>query len=70
MVAGVLDGGKGADDALIVCDVLVGVEGDVEVDLPVVCQLDLCSRWEGLRTRGFKAAVVELTYPYEDSLAV
>lgn len=33
MVAGVFDGGKGADNALIVCDVLIGVERNVEVDL-------------------------------------
>ncbi len=33
MFAGVFDGGKGADDALIVGDVLVGVERDVEVNL-------------------------------------
>ena len=37
MVAGVFDSGKGADDALIVCDVLVGVERDVEVDLQDDC---------------------------------
>lgn len=29
----------------------------------------LHSRCEGLRKRGFKTAIVELTYPYEDSLA-
>lgn len=33
MIGGVLDGGEGADDTLVVCDVLVGVQGDVEVDL-------------------------------------
>jgi hypothetical protein len=33
VVDGILDGGESADDALVVCDVLVGVEGDVEVDL-------------------------------------
>lgn len=37
MVAGILDGGKGADDALIVCDVLVGVERNIEVDLQGDC---------------------------------
>jgi len=30
---GILDGGERADDALVVCDVLVGIEGDIEVDL-------------------------------------
>lgn len=30
---GIFDGWEGADDALVVCDFLVGVEGDVEVDL-------------------------------------
>jgi hypothetical protein len=33
VVNGILDGGDGADDALVVGNVLVGVEGDVEVDL-------------------------------------
>lgn len=33
MLEGVFDGGEGADDALVVGDVLVGVQGDVEVDL-------------------------------------
>lgn len=32
-----LDCGERADDALDVCDLLVGVEGDVEVDLEVRC---------------------------------
>lgn len=32
---GVFDGGKGAHDALVVCDFLVAVEGNVEVDLEV-----------------------------------
>jgi hypothetical protein len=33
IVDGVLDGGDGADNALGVGDILVAVEGDVEVDL-------------------------------------
>jgi hypothetical protein len=33
IVAGVFDGRECADDALVVCDLLVTVEGDVEVDL-------------------------------------
>ena len=33
MVNGVFDGGECADDALVVCDFLVAVEGNVEVDL-------------------------------------
>jgi len=33
VVAGILDGGEGADDALVVGDLLVGIERDVEVDL-------------------------------------
>jgi hypothetical protein len=33
MVDGVLDSGQGTDDALVVGDVLVAVEGNVEVDL-------------------------------------
>lgn len=37
MVARIFDGGKGADDALIVCDVLVGVERNIEVDLQGDC---------------------------------
>jgi hypothetical protein len=37
IVAGVFDGRECADDALVVCDLLVTVEGDVEVDL--VCAL-------------------------------
>jgi hypothetical protein len=42
VVEGILDGGDGADDALVVGDVLVLVEGDVEVDLrplAVVCTM-------------------------------
>lgn len=35
MVDGVLDRGNGACDALVVGDLLVGVEGDIEVDLDV-----------------------------------
>ena len=37
MGGGIFDSGKGADDALIVRDVLVGVERDVEVDLEDDC---------------------------------
>lgn len=33
IVESMLDGGEGTDDALVVGDVLVGVEGDIEVDL-------------------------------------
>ena len=33
MVAGIFNGRKGAHNALVVCDVLVGVERDVEIDL-------------------------------------
>ena len=33
VVKGILDGGQGTDNALVVGDVLVLVEGDVEVDL-------------------------------------
>lgn len=33
VLEGILDGGEGTDDALVVGDVLVGVERDVEVDL-------------------------------------
>jgi hypothetical protein len=33
VVAGIFDGGECPDDALVVCDLLVTVEGDVEVDL-------------------------------------
>ena len=33
ILEGILDGGEGTDDALVVGDVLVGVERDVEVDL-------------------------------------
>lgn len=41
IVDGVLDGGDGADDALGVSDLLVGVEGHVEVDLQwaLSCQI-------------------------------
>jgi hypothetical protein len=35
ILACVFDGGKGADNALVVCDLLVAVEGDIEVDLEV-----------------------------------
>ena len=39
IVDSVLDGGDGTGDALGVGDVLVGVEGDIEVDLfSVACQ--------------------------------
>ncbi|POR33511.1 Uncharacterized protein TPAR_06301 [Tolypocladium paradoxum] len=44
VVEGVLDGGDGADDALVVCDLLVFVEGDVEVDLnqdPLALEVDI-----------------------------
>ena len=37
---GVLDGGEGTDDTLVVGDVLVGVEGDVEVDLASIVSID------------------------------
>ena len=37
MVAGVFDSGESANNALIVCDVLVGVERDIEVDLESPC---------------------------------
>ena len=37
VVAGVFNGGKGTDDALVVCDIPVGVEWDVEVDLEDDC---------------------------------
>ena len=33
IVNGILDGGEGSDDALVVGDLLVGVKWDVEVDL-------------------------------------
>lgn len=33
IVEGILDGGQGTDDALVVGDLLVGVERDIEVDL-------------------------------------
>jgi hypothetical protein len=33
ILEGVLDGGEGTDNSLVVGDVLVGVERDVEVDL-------------------------------------
>lgn len=33
VIDGIFDGGERADDALVVGDVLVGVERDVEVDL-------------------------------------
>jgi hypothetical protein len=33
VVAGMLDGRERADDALVVCDLLVRIKGDVEVDL-------------------------------------
>lgn len=39
MVAGIFDGGKGADNALIVCDVVVGVERDVKVNLELTVNL-------------------------------
>jgi len=37
---GVLDGGEGTDDTLVVGDFLVGVEGDVEVDLASIVSND------------------------------
>jgi len=37
IVEGVLDGGEGTDNSLVVGDVLVGVERDVEVDLEGFC---------------------------------
>ena len=40
MVAGVFDGGKGTNDALIVGDFLVRVEGNVKVDLQGDCQVN------------------------------
>jgi len=45
VVDGVFDGGDGADDALVVGDFLVGVEGDVEVDLEVM--FSIYSRGDG-----------------------
>lgn len=33
MVAGVFDGGKGADNALVVCDAVIRVERDVKINL-------------------------------------
>lgn len=44
MVAGVFDGGNGPNDPLVVCDVLIGIERDIEVDLKVDCQLGLCTQ--------------------------
>jgi hypothetical protein len=52
VVDGVFDGGDGADDALVVSDFLVGVEGDVEVDLVVMVSIysrDDCSDESYLR---------------------
>jgi len=45
VIDGVFDGGDGADDALVVGDFLVGVEGDVEVDLGVM--FSIYSRVDG-----------------------
>jgi hypothetical protein len=39
VVAGIFDGGECADDALVVCDLLVGVEGDIEIYLEGHCQM-------------------------------
>jgi hypothetical protein len=39
VVAGILDGGQSADDALVIRDLLVGVEGDVEVDLDIAVSM-------------------------------
>ena len=33
MLAGIFDGGKGPNDALVVGDVFVGVQRDIKVDL-------------------------------------
>lgn len=38
MFAGVLDGWKGAHDSLVVCDLIVRVQGDIEVDLSVLAE--------------------------------
>ena len=43
MFDGVLDGGKRADNALVVGDALVGIEGYVEVNLRVASESDC--RW-------------------------
>ena len=62
MFGGVLDGGEGTDDTLVVCDFLVGVQWDVEVDLAGRCWSDThddalfirgtsMGAWEGSRKR-------------------
>ena len=44
MVGGVLDGREGADDTLVVGDVLIGVQGDVEVNLESNVSLSPCAQ--------------------------
>lgn len=46
MIGGILDGGEGADDTLVVGDVLIGVQGDVEVDLETEVSLSLCTLYQ------------------------
>lgn len=60
IVACVLDGGECADDALVVGDLLVGVERDVEVDLEIA-PLE--------HVKGLRVCVTE-TYTNEDALAL
>jgi hypothetical protein len=60
VVAGIFDGGESADDALVVRDLLVGVEGDVEVDLDIVVSM------RSRRT----LYIVCATYSDEDTLAL
>jgi hypothetical protein len=48
IVNGMLDGGQGADNALVVGNFLVLVEGNIEVDLATLARSVLCckSSWQ------------------------
>ena len=59
----IFDSGEGADDALVVCD-LVAVERDVEIDLSVV------SCWAGLRYSHTRIEGCSETYSDKDALAL
>lgn len=49
---GMLDGGEGTDDALVVGDVGIGVEGDVEVDLFAMLEIASSGAGSSLDLRG------------------
>ncbi len=66
MFCGVLDGGQGADNTLIVGDVAFFVKGNIEVDLEQWFHVVNYERYASEKPKCLDG--VGLSYPYEDSL--